>query len=64
MSTTTYDVPKECSQIALLYNGSVLPFYSTNEVDRFCWRMRLRITGHGSQGHLFYIKAQKEDNTL
>ena len=64
MSTTTYDVPRECSQIALLYNDNVLPFYSTNDAVRFCKSMRLRITGHGSQGHLFYIKAQKEDNTL
>ena len=64
MSTTILDVPKECSQIAILINGNVLMFNSTRQAEKFCVRMRLRITGQDKQGSVYLINAQREDNTL
>ena len=64
MSTTILDVPKECDTIAVLYHGNVIKFVSTRDAMLFCEKMRLRITGRDTQGNVYLIKAQKEDNTL
>ena len=64
MSTTILDVPRECNTIAVLYHGNVVQFASTKDAMLFCEKMRLRITGRDTQGNVYLIKAQKEDNTL
>ena len=64
MSNSILDVPKECSQIAVLVHNNVLMFQSTRDAERYCKRMKLRVTGRDVQGNTYLIKAQKEDNTL
>lgn len=64
MSINILDMPYECSQIAVLLHNNVIMFESTRDAERYCKRMKLRVTGRDKQGKTYLITAQKEDNTL